>query len=169
MAKLKGLKKLNKAVTAEVAPFGIRKAVCHSDYAYYFDKALISFKITEGTIEDEWFKEFIKERFDYEIAFPFVISLLHEVGHHLANNEINGDLLDFCYREKNRIESEMYSADEEKSKALEWQYFNLPDEIMATQWAVEWAKKHPKKVRKMWQRIQKAFMGFYLKNDVEGD
>lgn len=167
MAKLKGLKKLNKAVTAEVAPFGIRKAVCQNEYAYYFDKNIITFKITEGAIDDEWFNEFIKERFGYDVVFPFVLSLLHEVGHHLANEEIDGAIYDFCLKEKDRISLEMISADKEKSKTLEWQYFNLPDEIMATQWAVDWARKHPKKVRKMWKRIEKALVDFYFENDVE--
>ena len=166
MAKVKGTKALNKAISTELVPFGISKAVCSDEYAYHFDDEHITFKLTEGTTEDLWFTEFIKERFNYEVRYPFVMSLLHEVGHHKANDEIDGMIYDFCMTEKERISAEMETADAEKSKVLEWQYYNLPDEIMATQWAVAYAKKHPKKVKKMWAKMQSALMEFYKKNGV---
>lgn len=166
MAKVKGTKALNKAISAELAPFGISEAKCTNEYSYLFDKEMITFKLTEGTTEDLWFTEFIKERFNYDVRFPFVISLLHEVGHHKANDEIDGAIYDFCMAEKERISEEMQTADAEQSKKLEWQYFNLPDEIMATQWAVTYAKAHPRKVKKMWLKMQSALMEFYKKNGV---
>jgi hypothetical protein len=167
MAKVKGIKKLNKAISAPlVKRFGISKAVCSSEYSYIFEDESITFKLTEGTTEDEWFAEFIKERFGYEVKYPFVISLLHEVGHHKANDDIDGMVYDFCMAEKERINAEMQDADADRSKALEWQYFNLPDEIMATQWAVAYAKKHPKIVEKMWAEMAVALMDFYRVNGV---
>ena len=166
MAKVKGTKALNKAVSAELAPFGISKAICTDEYSYLFDKEMVTFKLTEGTTEDLWFTEFIKERFNYDVRYPFVISLLHEVGHHKANDEIDGAIYDFCMAEKERISAEMEEADADRSKALEWQYFNLPDEIMATQWAVAYTKAHPKKVKKMWLKMQSALMDFYKKKGV---
>jgi hypothetical protein len=42
----------------------------------------------------------------------------------------------------------------------------LPDEIMATQWAVAYAKKHPKIVEKMWAEMAVALMDFYRVNGV---
>ena len=53
---------------------------------------------------------------------------------------------------------------EEECKKLEWQYFNLPDEIMATQWAVNYAKKHPRIVNKIWKQMQNALVEFYKAN-----
>lgn len=167
--KIKGKKKLNKAISAQLAPFGIAKAVCSDEYSYLFDKEKVTFKLTEGTTEDLWFAEFIKERFDYEVRYPFVISLLHEVGHHKANNEIEGTIYDFCMAEKARISVEMEEADADRSKVLEWEYFCLPDEIMATQWAVNWAKTHPKQIEIMWSKMQSALMEFYKKNGVLDD
>ena len=166
MAKVKGEKVLNKAITKELLPFGIKKAVCTDEYSYIFDKEMITFKLTEGTVEDLWFTEFIKERFDYKVRYPFVMSLLHEVGHHKANDDIDGAVYDFCMAEKARIDEEMKTANAKKSKKLEWQYFNLPDEIMATSWAVEYAKAHPKKVKKMWEKMRSALFDFYEKNGV---
>jgi hypothetical protein len=170
MAKVKGIKKLNKAISAPlVKRFGISKAVCSSEYSYIFEDESITFKLTEGTTEDEWFAEFIKERFGYEVKYPFVISLLHEVGHHKANDDIDGMVYDFCMAEKERINAEMQDADADRSKALEWQYFNLPDEIMATQWAVNYAKKHPKKIQNMWERMRANILAFYAENGLADD
>ena len=167
MAKIKGIKKLNKAISKPLKDrFGISKAVCTNEYSYIFEDESITFKLTEGTIEDKWFAEFINERFGYEVKYPFIISLLHEVGHHKANDEIDGAIYNFCMAEKERISAEMQDADADKSKALEWQYFNLPDEIMATQWAVAYAKKHPRIVEKMWAEMAVALMEFYRVNGV---
>ena len=164
MAKVKGAKVLNKAITKELSAFGIKKAVCTNEYSYVFDKEMVTYKLTEGTAEDIWFTEFIKERFGYEVRYPFIMSLLHEVGHHKANDDICGEVYDFCMAEKKRINDEMETANVEQSKILEWQYFNLPDEIMATKWAVDYAIAHPKKIKKMWKKSKKALMDFYKKN-----
>ena len=164
--KIKGVKKLNKTISAQLAPFGISKAVLTDEYAYHFDTEKVTYKITDGDIEDIWFAEFIEERFGYHVTNSFIISLLHEIGHHKANDAITDDVYDFCLSEKERIAEEMLTADDEYSKKLEWQYFNLPDEIMATQWAVNYAINHPKKLIKMWDVMQKAFNKFYTKNNI---
>ena len=168
MAKLKGYKKLNKAITAPLKQFGIKKAVCGKSYSYLFNKEKIIFQLTIG-IEDEWFNTFVKKRFDYKIEYPFVISLLHEVGHHLNNEDIDGEVYAFCLSEKARIDREMLSASKKRQKELEFQYFSLPDEIMATAWAINYAKKHPKKIKKMWRKMQPAILEFYAKNNITDD
>ena len=168
MSKIKGLKKLNKAVSAELEPFGIKKAFCGTEYSFSWINESISFKITEGTIEDIWFLEFVKNRFGIEPQ-SFIISILHEVGHYRANDEIEGAIFDFCMTEKNRISAEMQTADEVRSKELEFEYFNLPDEIMATQWAVNYIKNNPEHIKIMWHNIQKALRKFYKKNEVTED
>ena len=165
--KIKGKKKLNKAVTAQLAPFGIVKAKLGTTYCYFPPTEKIEFKLTENEIEDIWFEEFVKERFGYETNYPFILSLMHEVGHHQTIDEINGNFYLFCLQEKDRIENEMENTENEaEAKKLEWQYFNLPDEIMATQWAVNYMRNNPKEIKKMWKKIQKALQNFYIKNNV---
>ena len=166
MAKVKGIKKLCKAVSAQLKPFGITAANLSTEYSYVFADGSITFKVTEGALEDTWFNEFIEERFGYHVNNTFIISLLHEIGHAKANWEIEGAIQDFCIKEKDRIATEMANKenDFDAQKILEWQYFNLPDEIMATQWAVDYALKHPKKIKKMWKKFEKAFHKFYEKN-----
>lgn len=166
MSKLKGKKKLNKAVSAQLKNFGV-KAKLSTEYAYYFSKALVTFKLTENTIEDELFNQFIFDRFGYQVENTFIISLLHEVGHHLANDEIEGALYNFCWDEKDRIEKAMKNATTENEiKELEYQYFALPDEIMATQWAVNFARNNVMECDIMWENIKTALYKFYKKNGL---
>lgn len=166
MAKVKGKAKLNKAISAQLAPFGISGATLTDEYAYYFDDESVTYKITENEVADEWFREFVKERFDFDVKYPFVFSLLHEVGHHETDDDVDGGLYEFCAEEKERIHKEMQTADAERSKVLEWQYFNLPDEIIATAWAVRYCRKHPKKVKKMWAEMLIALQAFYIANGL---
>jgi hypothetical protein len=166
MAKVKGIKKLNKTMTEifKISDEDI-KIKLSDTYAYLFEKEVVTFTIKES-FEDLWFNEFVKERFDYKVKYPFVLSILHELGHHFNNDEIEGGIYDFCIAEKERIHNEIFNGDEDRSKELEWQYFNLPDEIMATAWAVEWAKHHKKRVKEMNDKAMQALKEFYEKNGV---
>ena len=167
--KIKGIKVLNKVVTKELSAFGIKKAVCCDEYAYSYDEQAVSYKITEGQTEDILFSEFLKDRFGYVDKYPFIMSLLHEVGHHKANDDIVGEVYEFCLAEKERIQEELTTAVGDEIKKLEYQYFNLPDEIMATKWAIDFANSHPKKIKKMWKKMRKAFFDFYEKNGIFDD
>ena len=163
---LKGITTLNKAISAQLRSFGISKATLSDEYSYSFENESVSFKVTENGMEDKLFTQFIKERFNYE-SYPFILSLLHEVGHHKANDEIEGAIYEFCIAEKERIALAINEATTvEEVERLEYQYFNLPDEIMATQWAVNFAKRHPKKIKTMWEKSKQALFKFYEENGI---
>ena len=171
MSKIKkALKKMNKVMSAELAPFGIDKAKYTGEYSYSFNKNRVDYKISNTAIEDKWFKEFVKERFRYEIKSDMIMSLLHEIGHAKANEDITGDIYEFCMEEKARIGIEMMVAeDEETGRALSFQYFSLPDEIMATQWAVKYAETHKKELKKMLKRITPAIEEYRNARDNRGN
>ena len=111
MSKLKGIKKLNKVVSAQLKPFGIASAFLGTEYSYFFDSEKVEFQITENDFADQHFIDFIKERFNYDVEYSFIISLLHEVGHHLNNDDIVDSIEDFCQDEKERISEEMATAE----------------------------------------------------------
>ena len=169
MAKVKGTKKLNKVIKKQLAPFGIKKVFMDTEWAYYFDEEKISY--APIMIDDEQgkaFLNFIERRFGYTTEMPFMLFLLHEVGHHIANDNIVDDIAEFCEAEKERIEKELQETfREDEVMALNDEYFNLPDEIMATQWAVTYMREHPRKVAKMWNEIADRMKKFYDKNEVE--
>jgi len=169
MAKLKGYKKLNKRVTKALSAFNVT-AKAGTDFAYYWQKELITFPVLQyNSFGEECLVEFVKDRFDLAEVDPWTLFLLHEVGHHMANDEIEGAIGQFCWDEKERIEKEMVECAEddlEGLKRLHYQYFNLPEELMATQWAVNFIKKHPKTVDHLILESEKAINKFYKKNKI---
>ena len=169
MAKLKGMKKLNKAILSEVQRFGIKKVDCEPEFSYAWKDEKIGYKVVVDET-DNYFDEFVNDRFDFPVEYDFIISILHEVGHRKTGDDIQGDLYDFCLAEKERLfDLIALEADEEKIKKYYFQYFNLPDEIMATQWAVNYMKKHPRITKKMMKNMGDAIQDFYKINNVIDD
>jgi hypothetical protein len=169
MAKIKGIKKLNKVISAPLKKrFGIDGVDFSDEFNYTFTTNRIGYTLLENDLGDVFFNEFVKERFGYDVKYTFIISLLHEVGHAKNNEDIEGSVLDFCIAEKERISALIQATDDrEEIKKLEFQYFNLPDEIMATSWAVNYAKKHPRICKKMWETMKAGFIEFYFANGLD--
>lgn len=166
---LKARKKLNKAVSAQLAPFGINKAKYTGEYSYSFEKNRVDFKVDNSAIEDKWYNEFLLERFRYTPTNDFIMSLLHEIGHAKANENIVDDIYEFCINEKARIGIEMMVAEDEKTgRALSFQYFQLPDEIMATQWAVNYAEAHENEIEEMWNAIAPYYENYLERRKGRG-
>lgn len=169
MAKLKGKKQLNSAVLKEFSSFGITSAKLTGEYAYLPANFGLTFGLELPT-EYEWLIEFIQDRFNYTCDNPFLLLFLHEIGHHQTIAYISYGVQKFCDEEKNRIEVAMeFAEDIEEMKKLEFQYFNLPDELMATQWAVNYAKEHPRKTKNMANRLVQSFQKFYKINGITED
>ena len=174
MGKIKGIKKVNKKVTKIFRKeWGIRKVALGDDFAYNFLEDSIRFKVTHE-LEDNIFNKFIEERFGLVLNAEsgFIFSLLHEVGHRENNDDIDGAVYLFCMDEKNRIELELQSNPDltfDEIYTLESQYFNLPDEIMATAWAVKFLRENPKKVEKMYKKISKIIQKFYKNNGIKAE
>lgn len=169
--KLKGVRKLNREMTKIFAKrFGIKSVKLSTYYAYFPTKESITFQIVECE-ENEWFAQYIEERFGYRVEYPFLISMLHEVGHHKTLDDLGENVYNFCQDEKDYIENMLQDEEltEEEQKKYEWQYFNLPDEIIATAWAVKYATKHPRIMKKLNKQIMELLQEFYKANDLGVD
>ena len=167
MAKVKGMKKLCKAVSAQLKPFGISKAVLSTEYSYVFADGSVTFKITEGSIEDEWFNEFIEERFGYHVENTFIISLLHEIGHHFTMGKFNKfqqskERVAIAKIEHNLSESN----DEDFDKEMYKKYFDLPMEKSATKWAVNYYRTHRQAINRFYKKLEKELQKFYKLNGL---
>lgn len=168
MAKVKGIKKLNKVIKKQLAPFGIEKVFMDTEFAYYYNDKISYAPVMINDFQGQAFLAFIEKRFGYTTKMPFMLFLLHEVGHHIANENIVDDIAEFCEKEKDRIQAEMDLTDDEAEiMRLDDEYFNLPDEIMATQWAVNYMRKHPRITKRMWFEIAEELEQFYEANGVE--
>ena len=80
-----------------------------------------------------------KCHFVNEISLP-LWSILHELGHHFTADDIDlDDKLDLFEQREQLFAMQEHLTDEEMNNA----YFNLADEWEATEWAVEYVRKHP--------------------------
>ena len=167
---MKGRTKLNKAMKTAFEQFGIDRFVMNGDWAYYPENNKITYSLVENKVEDIWFNEFVKKRFGYKVKNTFIITVLHEIGHKMTLEEIyESDVVyEFCMREKQRIDNEMENVKNMKqAKKLEFDYFSLPDEIIATEWAVNYAKEHEEELAETWKAVKEALFDFYAKNITE--
>ena len=108
---------------------------------------------------DKLFSQFLFDRFDYVDKYPFIMSILHEIGHAKNNDDIDGDVYAFCLGEKYKIQIAINNTDftdDARMLNLYYRYFSLPDEIMATAWAVNYVKKNKKQIKEMNKIITKA-------------
>lgn len=91
--------------------------------------------ISEHSQEDKLIQNFIQERFNILID-PFLIGVLHEVGHLITyEEELN---------EQRTIMYALISMQYEKKQHEEYAklYFSIPAELAATTWAVEYYKNN---------------------------
>ena len=165
--KLKGLVALNRSISRILnREFGISNAECSDSYSYDYLDDTIRFKL-DVDIEDEWFSEFIHETFGYEVKNPFIMALLHEIGHAETEEDITEEEFSYCFDEKKRL-AEIMDGTEDLLllKACEWEYFRLADEIKATTWAVNYARENPNTIKALWEQIHPVLMEFYKLNGI---
>ena len=169
--KLKAMKKTNRAISRLVQPFGISKALMGSEYAYHFSDEHIDYAITCDDWTDIAYDAFLKEEFGFENPYPFVISILHEIGHHMTSEDIYDEYdYDEIQEKKTKIENSLKLPNKMTEKVkLEFDYFRLPDEYAATAWAVDYFKTHRAKCDKMYKRTVYVLGKFYKKNGVTED
>lgn len=163
--KYKGIKKLNKTVSEVLAPFEIMGAVMDCCYSYDFEGQFITFNPFE-TCEDDFFSNFVEKKFEMKDTMPILTSFLHEVGHHKTCDFLTEEEWDYSFRRKKKIFKKIEKAKAKKKiEKIQWEYFNLPDELAATEWAVNYIKTHPKKAKKINAEIEKAFEEFRKNNE----
>lgn len=151
-------KELNKIVTTQLRKFGITKAKVDREFEYDYETDIIKFS-TIPDLTDKLFSQFLLDRFDYVDKYPFTMSLLHELGHRENNDDIEDDILAFCLGEKYKIQIDINDADitdDNRIQNLYYRYFSLPDELMATAWAVNYANSHKKEIKEMEKIFRKA-------------
>ena len=106
MAKLKGIKKLNKAIANQLKPFGIEKAKLDDEFALYFEQNKVHYKLAYNEV-DKWFNACVKEIFGYEVEYTFIISLLHEIGHLNTIDDLTDKEYNKCLKAKEKIAKQL--------------------------------------------------------------
>lgn len=100
----------------------------------------------------ETYLKFLKQEFGKDFN-PFVISLLHEVGHIKTNDEEMLEDRDLVY---GLLKMDFYNG---TSSIEEYNnmYFRIPAEYSATEWAVDYYNKNKEKCEKLAKNISIDF------------
>lgn len=170
MAKLKGndlLKEIDKIVNKFVKPFGVT-AYLDSDFLYIHDSKEVhySFAVTDRNLESwgRWLKSLAPEM----TADVFITSLLHEVGHHMTMDSIDPVVQAHCDDIKRRL-MEVDETCQLTQGELDFIYYTLPDELAATEWAVNYIRCAPERCAKFWEKVQPIIVKFYEANGIKVD
>lgn len=112
-------------------------------FAYHPQEKTITFSLGADDAEDchEW-KEFLAKKFNFSLTKEniFTLSILHELGHHFTIELFSDDEWNFQATEEYLRNINDYH---ERSQA----YFNMPIELLATQFAIDIYRNHPRKMR----------------------
>lgn len=168
MKKMKGVKKLEKHITKAVYNavgeyFPCRLAI---DFMCDLMKDEIDFSLFIQEHSDELWREWLLDTYGEEVRDMVFFSLLHEIGH-LMTNDITSEEWEISQAVKPLISEQL--------DALEWhsyawrqkykEYFALPVEKQATEWAIEFNKTDA--AQYLYEKMENAILKFYEKNRVE--
>lgn len=103
-----------------------------NEFAYYYEESII---VVDFNDKDETFRDFARTLGLDKSVSALTISFLHELGHN--------ETIDFV---------EEYEGDKDKLSLDD--YFNLEEEIEATQWAIDYCNEH-KNIIKRIERLLK--------------
>lgn len=159
----KAKKKLNKAITELVAPFGIDKAIMQKEWMYDFGLNRVEFTLRQDW-SDKAYNYFLEQEFHLENLNVFIISLLHEVGHFMTEDDFDDMDNLLIYAQKQKILERLRKAKTNKERAvIEQDYFRIADEYAATAWAVDFYTNNYKECKKMHKKASKAIRKFHNK------
>lgn len=148
---------ITKVINKFLEPFELKSAA-GTDFAYYYTDNIVEYTLVVSARMDRMFREFAETLGLIHKVDVFLLSLLHEVGHHETYDEL--DDADITYSADIKATLTTNDCDVET-------YFNLPDEYAATEWAVNYINTHTAEVASLWQELQPAILQFYIDNNIE--
>ena len=167
---LKGVEKIENILNAFLSEFETT-VVLGAEFAYNTISGEIMYTLFGDEFSNNLFmKNFNKLAPDIDCDV-FLASFLHELGHHKTLDLVEEDEEKYsndCKREI-EIKAEYLNSesDAEELEKLHTLYFNLPNEIIATNWAIEYIRENIEKIKELWGKVQDAVMEVYELNGVE--
>ena len=167
MAKLKGIEKLDRIMTEFVEQFGCT-AELDKEFCYWHEDELVNYTLVISKLIDTTWKEYVLKTFNYKIENIFMFSILHEIGHHFTMDDFPKRQLNFENRKVKKIEKALENSNsDELDKKLNFEYFDMPMEKVATKWAVNYYKKHRLEINNFWKKFNKELKNFYKVNGLK--
>lgn len=168
MNNLKGYDELNAKINA------LLNKGLHTDIEYLMANDFCYLSTTDtvhcsffAIKSDEYWQKFIGRKFglklyDYDM---WIFSVLHEIGHYNTLDEVTDRDYNYSRFVKWIIERPFVSG----TKLANDIYFGLPDEIIATAWAVRFFRKHKKLCRRLSEQAFDYIKEFYTLNNITED
>lgn len=132
-------------------------------FCYCFDSSTINYTLIEEPEEKYFLNHVFSLAPDLKGYNGFLISFLHELGHHYTLDELSEDEVNESLDTKRRINNEYTDGRID----LQEEYFNLPDEAIATNWAIEYIRNNRKKIDEFWSKLLNVIIQFYKTNITE--
>ena len=139
------------------------EAMLGSDFEYCIEDDVVIYALVVPQKHDELFQ---KLAFDLGLRYTcdnFLLSFFHEIGHYETYYLLEDSEISYC----EDVKRELY---EHKTFSMKdyWTYYNLPDEVIATQWAVDFINEHPTEIAAFWKEAQRLIQRIYKLNHVKG-
>ena len=165
---LKGKKQINRIMNNYLRKFGL-KAFLDTDFTAYMENKEIGYALMVTDAADKYFIPFC-ESIDKDVkADAFLLSIFHEIGHHMTWDEFSDEEIDNGFAAKEIIDKIIDEAEEDDEETIareNYNYFNLPEERAATEWGINYIKTHAEEVANFWRKLQPAIMRFFKKNHL---
>lgn len=134
-----------------------------SDFFYDAEEERVYFSILSAERSERLFKEYILKTFNVNIENIFMISLLHEVGHHFTIYNFSAPELKKAHKEKEKIEKELNKADNDLTFS---RYFDINIEKVATEWAINYYLSHQARCEKFFKAFSEKLHEEYKRFGV---
>lgn len=159
---------IDKILNEFLADFECR-AELGSDFCYWDDCNLINYSLVMPQVGKDYFMENWHILAPEMTIDPFLASLLHEVAHSQTLHLLTEEEEQYCQKMKTILSSELVKREmlHQENRECYFTYFALPDEKLATDWAINYIRNHTQQISAFWQKLQTAIMEFYKINNVE--
>lgn len=176
---LRGIDMLSNILNEFLAAGGWEVTVeAGTDFSYWHTSSTIEYALCVTDWAGERFLNYVHHLAPDIKCDIFLISFLHELGHHETYEDLSEDDIKFSTKTKETINQLLTHNDaaealgltpkkDEIKEAAYDLYFALPDECAATTWAIDYIRNNAKQVAELWERVQAAIMLIYEINEVE--
>lgn len=155
-SEIKGLDKINKIVNEFVSEFDL-SAEMANDFAYYYYEDLITYSLIVSDLSSQLFMLNFKEIAPDIECDIFISSLLHEIGHSETIDLLEQPEVLYCHNVKKELDELNKDADTfETAYDIHKKYFNLPDERLATDWAINYMRNNVEKIKEFENKMDIA-------------
>lgn len=128
-----------------------------TDFAYYYDQSIITYALVVPSRMEALFMDFAKRRGLQVDCGDFLMSFFHELGHHETLDLID----DGQYVEAQETKKKLTDSNEDTEI-----YFNLIDEITATDWAISYINNNLHKICRLGNDLRVAVEDFYIMKQI---